>query len=307
MTRALVVSLPLAAVAAVLLAVPADTEAGFFRRRAHCCPAPCPPPCPCFCPAPWPGPYAPYPYPAAVVTPVPGTPAAVPPPAPRTIVSPKGRTYRLTPTGNRGREAPDEVTPPSPFTAADPNGFVGTSRRIAKTSYVEGNPMAYPSISKLRESLTPEETMLSLNIPWGPGSQNSDRVEQERRNVTVSAYLYAYKEEADHDYHVILGDAPDSPNRRFLNSEVSGLPTGGPYRAHLQQVRNKFKSFFDLGNTGPAAYVQVDPPLPVRVTGSIFYDMDHAPPRPYVGFGDFQPMVAWEIHPITEIEFDAEP
>jgi hypothetical protein len=148
--------------------------------------------------------------------------------------------------------------------------------------------------------------MLSLHIPWGSGSQHSDRVEQEKRRVVVPAYIYAYKKEGDHDYHVIIGDAPDAPDRQFINSEISALPVSGTFRPLLKDVRDKFKTFFDIGNVGPEDYQDVQPPLPVRITGSLFFDMDHSPPREYVGHNDFDPKTPWEIHPITDIQFETD-
>src|SRR5579883_842880 len=293
---------------AALLAVPGDGSAGPFHRRAGRCQAPCP--APCASPYPVYSPAYPLPYPPVAVPPTqfaPAAPGVTAAPAARTIVTPKGRRYRLIQTADRGREQPDEVVPPTPVEAADPNAFVGVSRRAAKTSYVTGEPTAYASVTELRAPLQSDAHMVGLGIPWGSGSENSNRVDPEKKNVTVLAYLYAFKEESDHDYHLIIGDAPDSPSPKYINSEVSGLPGNNEFRAKLKDVRDKFKTQFGLGNTGPAEYVDLDPPIPVRITGSLFYDMDHAPPRPFVGHGSFEPMTAWEIHPITEIEFDPNP
>ena len=200
----------------------------------------------------------------------------------------------------------DEVA--SAVTAATaPNDFNGTSRRKAKTSYLAGTPTVYQSVRELRTSLTPEKTMLSLDIPYGMGSENSDRVTQEMHVVRVTAYLYAYTKEKDHDYHLMVGDAPSDSARMFMNMEVSGLPVTGPYRAKLSDVRSRFKDFFGLGDQGPQNYVPVNPPMPVRITGSVFFDMDHALPQNYVKYNGFEPKSGWEIHPITDIELDINP
>jgi hypothetical protein len=277
-----------ALVTAVVLAIPGETEATILRRRglrrwAACC---CPPPCVLIC--------------------QPTVPAPLPP-GTRTIRSPKGVTYRLIPSGDRGREAPELVLVSPLLKPAGPDDWNGHSRAAAKTSYVDAEPEPYVSISSLRQTLPSEAHMLSLNIPWGKGSDKSNRVAEESRNVTVSAYVYAFKKEGDHDYHIIIGDAPDSPNQQFINSEASALVSGSPFRPRLKQVRDAFKSFYGIASSGPADYVDVDPPMPVRITGSLFFDMDHSPPRAYVGHGTFQPETAWEIHPITSIEFEPEP
>src|SRR5262249_22483478 len=116
-----------------------------------------------------------------------------------------------------------------------------------------------------------------------------------------------YAREKDHDFHLLIGDRPDDPNRKYMNMEVSGLPANGPYRDKLKVVRTKFKHQFGLGSDDPADYEVLDTPMKVRITGSLFFDMDHAPPRNYVKHLEFQPKTAWELHPITDIEFDIEP
>jgi hypothetical protein len=229
------------------------------------------------------------------------------------VTSPSGKTYRLIARGLP--EKPETDVDVSVFAAsAGPDAFKGKSRRVPKTSYLEDVPTKeYDSISALKATFTAanmmdENTMASLHIPWGtePGADTAaaDRRPQERKNVVVTAYIYAFKKETDNDYHVIIGDAPGTPGGQYLNSEVSGLPQQeGPQRDKLNGVRTKFKSEFSIGSSGPASYEEPEQPVKVRISGSLFYDMDHSPPRDYVGTGDYQPMIAWEIHPITSIEF----
>jgi hypothetical protein len=102
----------------------------------------------------------------------------------------------------------------------------------------------------------------------------------------------------------MVGDRPGAPGRKFMNMEISGLPLSGPHRAKLMAARTKFKNQFLLGPTGPRGYEDLEVPLPVKVTGSLFFDMDHCPPADYVGHQWMQPRTAWEVHPITEIEFN---
>ncbi len=123
---------------------------------------------------------------------------------------------------------------------------------------------------------------------------------EERHNVVVTAFLYASAKESDNDFHCIIGTAPSQP-RRFLNVEVSGLPLNGPFRAQLKTVRDKFKGFF--GHDLPThEYSKFDPPIPVRIAGSLFFDIDH--PAGAVGPTRLKPTTAWEIHPVTDIEFE---
>jgi hypothetical protein len=264
--------------AAGWLAISDSSAAGLRRRPATCCPCPCPSPT----------------YSAET-------------PRVRTITTAKGRVYQLVASAMPADERESEAGGTGIEGTTNPNDFSKVSRKIAKTSYVEGAATEYPTVWKLRESLPSEQTMKDLHIPFGAGSQNSDRVEQEKRNVTVTAFLYAYSRQNDNDYHLIVGDHADDPKRKFMNVEISGLPVSGIHREKLKEVRTKFKQHFGLGDFGPSGYEDFTTPMKVRVTGSLFYDMDHSPPSAYVKHHDLQPKTAWEIHPITDIEFDIEP
>src|SRR5262249_7736042 len=104
--------------------------------------------------------------------------------------------------------------------------------------------------------------------------------------------------------HVILGDPPGAANPRFVNSEVSGIPVAGTdaNRTQLWNVRKTFKDAFGLGDTGPKSYFRPHPPVPVRISGSVLWDIEHPPPKT-VGPNDFKPRTAWEVHPISKIQF----
>jgi hypothetical protein len=291
MKRSVAVCSSLVVAWAALLAIPAESEAGIFRKRARC--FPCPPPrCSSDCqPCATTGSYQ--------------MPSGQPPVV-KTIVTKKNRTYRLIERKLPTTHSPDIVDSVATAAGVGPHDFKGTSRKAAKISIVSGTPTSFSSIAELRASstLAPEATMLALHIPFGAGSADSNRVAEEQKNVTVTAYIYSFKKEPDHDYHVIVGDAPGTPDLQFLNTEIAGLPLSGEFREPLKDVRDFFRNQFDIGNSGPSLYVEVDPPMQARITGSIFFDMDHAPPRDYVGHLGFQPMTAWEIHPITFIEFE---
>jgi hypothetical protein len=261
-----------------LLAVSDSSEAG-WRRRPACCPCPCP----------------------CTVAPAAATPQV------RTITTAKGRVYQLVSSPMLADEREEEKGGTGIGGATDPNDFSKVSRKIAKTSFVEGPATEFATVRDLRETLPSAQIMKDLHIPFGAGSQMSDRVDLEKRNVSVTAFLYAFSRQDDNDYHLIVGDHPDDPNRKFMNVEISGLPVSGIHREKLKEVRTKFKQQFNLGDTGPSGYVDFTTPMKVRVTGSLFYDMDHSPPKPFVKHNGFEPKTAWEIHPITDIEFDIDP
>jgi hypothetical protein len=115
----------------------------------------------------------------------------------------------------------------------------------------------------------------------------------------VSAFLIAAKKVSEHDYHVILGTkAPGQSGGKFMNVEISGLPRASAQSfPTLASARQAFENSIegDLGSSYTFFEAQR-----VRVSGSLFYDVDHAPG--VVGPAGFRPETAWEIHPITAFE-----
>jgi len=220
-----------------------------------------------------------------------------------------GKSYRIYDSGDPGDYEADvpDLTPPglaAGTTIPASERFHGTVRALTKTTIaVNAQNKTFDSVTALHDSLPSDEQMASLGISHAPDSK---RVKQELFNVTVRAWIYAFKKETnDNDYHVIIGDAPGTPNAHYFNAEVSGIPVPGTdaNRNTLWDVRRSFQKNFELGASGPANYFPPAPPVPVRITGSLFWDVEHSPPKPLVGPGKFKPTLAWEIHPISHIEF----
>jgi hypothetical protein len=177
--------------------------------------------------------------------------------------------------------------------------FAGLSRSKVKTSIVSGNSFTYSTMQKFLNTLPPDVDMEvvidDLDKPW------KDRAIQEMKNATLkNIYLKAYKREEDNDYHLIL---TDSSGTIFFNAEVSALPaTSAASYQTLKTVRNNFNTFPGSANCG-GSYVKFDTPIRiVKLKGSIFFDSDHAAGT--VGPTGFRPKTAWEIHPVTFIEFE---
>ena len=57
-----------------------------------------------------------------------------------------------------------------------------------------------------------------------------------------------------------------------------------------------------LSQVTTGSYIKFTPAIPVKVQGSLFYDIDHEPG--VIGPTGFRPKTAWEIHPVTDIEFE---
>ena len=136
-------------------------------------------------------------------------------------------------------------------------------------------------------------------------SANSNRVNEEKRNVKVSAFLYAASRENDNDFHLIVGRDPNETAKMFMTMEISGLPpAGSQFFAQLKSARDAYKNFF--GNNLPGlGYDFYNPPISITIEGSLFFDMSHATgsrPGPSA-LKPFMPVV-WEVHPVTRIDFE---
>jgi len=123
--------------------------------------------------------------------------------------------------------------------------------------------------------------------------------------VRVKAFLYAASREDDNDFHLIIGRDPAKTPETYMTAELSGLP---PQNADsftkLKAARDDYKAFF--GNDVPGfTYDFYDPPIPVVIEGSLFFDMTHATgqhPGPQ-SLKSRMPTI-WEIHPVSSIKFE---
>jgi hypothetical protein len=225
--------------------------------------------------------------------------------AAKLYTSPKGNTYWVIPTGER-TERPDERRLPGPPelqarpSIREGDLFAGTDRKAAKLSISTASAESFVDVDALLDSLPDDAAM--ARAPGMSEAEDSQRLPQEERNVTVDAWIYAASKESDNDYHLILGGNPSSGGIRYLNAEVSGLPASGPFLNTLQAARKQFTD--PLGNLiPPTGYHRFNPPLPVRVSGSLFFDVRHYPPGD-VGPSGRKPKTAWEIHPITNLAIE---
>jgi len=181
--------------------------------------------------------------------------------------------------------------------------FRGTARKAAKLSVANANIENFADLRDLIATLQPHNEMVNHN-PRITTSRDSNRVAEEKRNVRVRAFLYAASRENDNDFHLIIGRDPDE-DEMYMNVEISGLPpSNSPFFSTLKAARDAYKNFFGQDLPG-FSYDFYDPPIPVEVEGSLFFDMSHATgqkPGP-ARLRDDIPTV-WEIHPITRIRFE---
>lgn len=176
--------------------------------------------------------------------------------------------------------------------------FAGLSRAKVKTGVAEGDSYSYNSLEKFLNTLPDDDDMEwvvdALEEPW------SERAIQEEKNVTLfNTYLLAYARESDNDYHLIITNKSQTI---FFNVEISGLPgSSSPFYQTLKRVRQVFENY--PGEVSCSGYLFMDTPTRIKkLQGSFFFDTDHKAGA--VGPDGYLPETAWEIHPVTYIEFE---
>jgi hypothetical protein len=190
---------------------------------------------------------------------------------------------------------------PKPPPVAGGDNFVGTARKAAKLSIAAAPTENFSDLSKLVASLPALDVMLKLNIPV---TANSNRVQQEKRNIHLTGFLFAASREADNDFHLIVGRNPNAGQEMYMTMEVSGLPPANyPAFGDLNTARTAYKQFFGTKNLPGAGYHFYQPPIPVQIDGSLFFDATHstgqAPGPP--SLKSRMPTI-FEVHPITKIK-----
>jgi hypothetical protein len=183
--------------------------------------------------------------------------------------------------------------------------FAGTARKAAKLSISAAKTENFKDVKALIESLLPDAKMIAHKPTIGTGA-TSKRVKEEERNIHVTAFMYAASREADNDFHLIIGRDPSASPEMYMTMELSGLPPAtSPSFAQLKATRDAYKKFFSGipgGKLPGLAYDFYQPPVPVQIDGSLFFDMTHATgQRPGPPSLKSRMPVIWEVHPITKI------
>jgi len=185
------------------------------------------------------------------------------------------------------------------------DNFQGTSRKAAKLSISTANTEKFTDIKNLIASLVADAKM-KAHKPKIRTTASSNRVKKEERNLHVTAFIYAASREDDNDFHLIIGRRLSATPEMYMTMELSGLPpANSPAFNTLKAAREAFKNFFknNAGGQLPGmTYDFYDPPIPVRVDGSLFFDMSHATgTRPGPASLKSRMPTIWEVHPITKI------
>jgi hypothetical protein len=221
------------------------------------------------------------------------------------ITSPRGTKYRVLKTSELDPYerplAPQEIATAGAARLRTDDNFAGTDRKDAKLSLASAATEQFDDLQKLVKTLPPDKTMINHRPKLAP-DPGCERVKEEQRNVRVRAYLYAASREADNDFHFIVGRDP-SASPTYMNMELSGLPprTSTAF-APLDAARTAYKTFVQ-GQLPNAGYNHYDPPIPIEVEGSLFFDITHAT-GPHPGPAKLRPKTIWEVHPISHIVFE---
>lgn len=180
--------------------------------------------------------------------------------------------------------------------------FAGKDRALVKTHTVSGHLVSFSNLNDLFASglLIPDETMRNgeSGVKKDP---EGERVDVEKKTVLIKqAFLYGIYRESDNDFHIIIGNGLAGSKRKLFNIEISGLPGDAP-NSTLKTPRKKIIARFGDIRCNDGAFKPIDKLIPIRIKGALFYDIDHPPG--HVGFGNYKPKTAWEIHPVQQIIF----
>jgi hypothetical protein len=191
-------------------------------------------------------------------------------------------------------------------TKARSENFTGKFRPEAKTSYARGSKGRATDIDSLLQNLPSDADMTRSNpelVKMTNHANHELRIQLERRNVMVNAWLYWEGRQRDNDYHLILGDTSELTDQTiFMNAEISALPKGKPNARPFVGLRSELKQLIATHPNKRGAFVT---PVPVDIAGSLLWDGEHrnpnnvGPKKPV----DIRPKKAWEIHPIHDLGF----
>jgi hypothetical protein len=226
------------------------------------------------------------------------------------IVSPAGRAYTILRTTEVDsyeieKAAARGVAPPGPTTPVpEGDAYNGTARKAAKLTIAPGPATSYADLADLVQALVPDAKMAHRKPGIGTGA-TSRRVPEEQKNVHVTVFLYAASREADNDFHLIVGRDPSQAPETYMTVEVSGLPPKSSKAfTRLQAARSAFQAFFAANQPG-MTYDFYQPPIPVELEGSLFFDMTHATgQRPGPQSLKSRMPTIWEVHPVSSLRFE---
>ena len=110
--------------------------------------------------------------------------------------------------------------------------FAGTARMAAKLSIADAPAESFETVAAVIATLPAKSDMVNHD-PRIRDDRESERVVEEKRNVRLSAFLYAASRENDNDFHLIVGQNPQGQEE--VHDDGSVGPSAGE-RRHLRQA-----------------------------------------------------------------------
>ncbi len=195
--------------------------------------------------------------------------------------------------------------------------FQGRFREAPRTQYARlpagtlARTESFRDLDALKKTLKPDDQM---RHKYAKTLSSASRFPEELRNVSVDAWIHAVKLEngldahgnrGDSDFHVMLGTSPKHGQGRFFSAKVSGLPKDGGDAATFTAARRQLVQLLLYVAKVPqprfhADFAEVDPPLKVRVAGSLFFDGQSASGK--AGPDYARATSAWQIDPVMAID-----
>lgn len=214
------------------------------------------------------------------------------------------------------RKAAAAATPPlAPVRSIRPewssaNRWRGLLKRsVAESSPgVPARPEVFTTLGGLMRTLPEDgEIRVRNGIYSGPDAiAHEERLEEERRNVRVTCWLYAIRHDTtdikrEGDIQLVLGSTNDATTAAFLIAEIPAadpnLTTGAdPFENTRRSLGILLPTYTITSEFRPML------PMSVTVEGSLFFDGQ----RSTESSGDTGPgwaklTTVWEIHPLTAI------
>ncbi len=194
--------------------------------------------------------------------------------------------------------------------------FQGRFREAPRTQYarsLQGQLLRtelFPDLDALTQTLAPDARMRQK---YAKTLSSATRFPEELRNISVDTYLHAVKlnngidahgNQGDLDFLLMLGTSAKHGEGRFFSAKVSGLPKGGADAAAFTAARRQLLQLLLYVAQVPqpkfnADFAEINPPLKVKVTGSLFFDGQGAG-----GSGpDYaRTASAWQLDPVIAID-----
>lgn len=219
------------------------------------------------------------------------------------VLTKDGKSFRLR--HNLSLFYPDGAKTPATQEGSDTenDNYQGDGRSAAKLSVGNGPIESFDEIKDLIDSL-PTDSVMMRQVPQN--TTYAGRVDEEQRNIRVRAFLYAARKDRSNDFNLIVGRAPRSKSEMYMKMVVSGLPSSiSQAFPQLSAVRAAFKDFFGAGLPSEN-YDFYNPPIPVEVEGSLFFNHATVQKSGPKALKAFMPKSSWEVHPITRIVIPAD-